>query len=471
MDVRRGIPAPDDEQKGEGLQYGKTNFLKKRRTIMAEEVPMLALSPTMETGTIVKWHKHEGDPIKNGDVLCEVETDKATMEYESQNEGTLLKILVPEGGQAEVGRTIAVAGEKGEDITSLIKKQPEAKPTSKPPAPEPPASKPAALGPRAETMPDEIPGKQAGLREQDAEKEPPVKPEKKEGAGAAEERLPEGVKASPLARKIAQTQRIDLEDIEGSGPGGRIIKRDVDRASMPPASETTEASPRGAAREIPVSAKRRVIAKRLTESKYSAPHYYLTAVVDAGRLVSARKSLNDRMEKKVSFNAFLIRLAAEALKGHPMVNSSFLGDTILQFGSADIGLAVAQPDGLIAPVVRDCWNKGIVRIDEELRELVDRAQKGRLKPEEFSGATFTISNLGSFGIYDFTAIINPPGSAILAVGEIRREAHELETGGVGFRSVMHLTLSCDHRVIDGAVGARFLKSLANMIEDPIIALL
>jgi pyruvate dehydrogenase E2 component (dihydrolipoamide acetyltransferase) len=423
---------------------------------MAEEVLMLALSPTMETGTIVKWHKHEGDPIKNGDVLCEVETDKATMEYESQNEGMLLKILVPEGGQAEVGRTIAVAGEKGEDITSLIKEKPEAKPASKP---------------QAETTPDEIPGKQVGLREQAVGKVPPPKPEKKEGIGADEERLPEGVKASPLARKIAQTQGIDLEDIEGSGPEGRIIKRDLDRASMPPASEKTEASPRGAAREIPVSAKRRVIAKRLTESKYTAPHYYLTAVVDAGRLVSARKSLNDRMEKKVSFNAFLIRLAAEALKGHPMVNSSFLGDTILQFGSADIGLAVAQPDGLIAPVVRDCWNKGIVRIDEELRELVDRAQKGRLKPEEFSGATFTISNLGSFGIYDFTAIINPPGSAILAVGEIRREAYEPETGGFGFRSVMHLTLSCDHRVIDGAVGARFLKSLANMIEDPIIALL
>ncbi|MBN2322974.1 MAG: 2-oxo acid dehydrogenase subunit E2 [Spirochaetes bacterium] len=423
---------------------------------MAEEVLMLALSPTMESGTILKWHKREGDPIKNGDVLCEVETDKATMEYESQNEGTLLKILVPEGGQAEVGRTIAVSGEKGEDVTHLIEREPEAKPDSKPPA----------LSPTAETVSDEIPEKQAGLREQAAEKKPPVKPEKKEGDKAAEERLPEGVKASPLARKLAQEEGIDLEDIEGSGPGGRIIKRDLDRQSV---SRTEER--RGGNREIQVSAKRRVIARRLSESKYSAPHYYLTAVADAGRLVSARKSLNHRMEKKISFNAFLIRLAAEALKNHPMVNASFLGDTILQFGSADIGLAVAQPDGLIAPVVRDCWNKGILRIDDELKDLVERAQKGRLKPEEFTGATFTISNLGSFGIYEFTAIINPPGSAILAVGEIRREAYEPEPGGVGFRSVMHLTLSCDHRVIDGAVGARFLKSLVDMIEDPITALL
>ncbi len=431
---------------------------------MAEEVLMLALSPTMETGTIVKWHKNEGDPIKNGDVLCEVETDKATMDYESQNEGTLLKILVPDGGQAEVGRAIAVAGEKGEDISSLIEKKPEVETAEKPVAEKLAVKRPSPKAP-------ELHGEQARVIEQAAEKEPPVKHEIKEGTGTAEEEIPEGVKASPLARKLALEQGIDLEDIKGSGPGGRIIKRDLDRVPTLPAAGKIEVSPRGEPREIPVSAKRKVIAKRLSESKYSAPHYYLTSVVDVERLVSARKSLNDRMEKKVSFNAFLIRLAAEALKDHPMVNASFRGDTILQFGSADIGLAVAQPDGLIAPVVRDCWNKGIVRIDEELRDLVDRAQKGRLKPEEFSGATFTISNLGSFGIYEFTAIINPPGSAILAVGEIRREAYEPETGGVGFRSVMNLTLSCDHRVIDGAVGALFLKTLADMIEYPITALL
>jgi len=420
---------------------------------MAEEVLMLALSPTMETGSIVKWHKREGDLIQTGDVLCEVETDKATMEYESQNEGTLLKLLVPEGGQAGVGQAIAVAGEKGEDITSLVEKAREAA-TAATPAVEKPASNDTA------TL---LPGKPAGGTVPVVEKASPADKEKEAetvGAHEAVERLPGGVKASPLARKLAQQQGIELGDVAGSGPGGRIVKHDLDRVPGPPAGE-------GGAQEIPVSAKRRVIAKRLSESKYSAPHYYLTVVVDAGRLISARKALNDRINRKVSFNAFLIRFAAEALKRHPMVNASFRGDTILRFGSADIGLAVAQQDGLIAPVVPDCWNKGIIRIDEELRDLVERAQKGGLKPEEFSGATFTISNLGSFGVYQFTAIINPPGSAILAVGEIRREAFEQEPGGVGFRSVMHLTLSCDHRVIDGAVGARFLKTLAAMMEDPI----
>lgn len=424
---------------------------------MAEEVLMLALSPTMETGSIVKWHKREGDLIQTGDVLCEVETDKATMEYESQNEGILLKLLVPEGGQAGVGQAIAVAGEKGEDITSLVAKAREAATAATPAVGKPASNDTATL----------LPGKPAGGTVRVVEKASFADKEKEAEtveAHEAVERLPGGVKASPLARKLAQQQGIELGDVAGSGPGGRIVKHDLDRV---PAGERTGATGEGVAQEIPVSAKRRVIAKRLSESKYSAPHYYLTAVVDAGKLVSARKALNDRTDRKVSFNAFLIRFAAEALKRHPMVNASFRGDTILRFGSADIGLAVAQPDGLIAPVVPDCWNKGIIKIDEELRDLVERAQEGKLKPEEFSGATFTITNLGSFGIYEFTAIINPPGSAILAVGEIRQEAFEQEPGGVGFRSVMHLTLSCDHRVIDGAVGARFLKTLAAMMEDPI----
>jgi pyruvate dehydrogenase E2 component (dihydrolipoamide acetyltransferase) len=417
---------------------------------MSEEILMLALSPTMETGTIVKWHKKEGEVIRNGEVLCEVETDKATMEYESQSDGTLLKIVVGEGGEAAVGQPIAVAGEKGEDISSLLQKKPEEQRVKKPPAepPEEPAEKPLQ-----ETV--------------------PAVEESKEVAGVSgepEERLPEGVKASPLVRKLAQQRGVELKEIAGSGPGGRIVKRDLDKLSKPPAGETAAPAPIGVPREIPFSAKRKVIAKRLSESMYSAPHYYLTAVAKVDGLVRSRKMLNERMDRKVSFNAFLIRFAAEALKRHPMVNASFKEENILQFGSADIGLAVAQPDGLIAPVVRDCWNKGIVRIDKELRELVGKALKGGLKPEEFSGATFTISNLGSFGIRDFTAIINPPGSAILAVGEIRKEAFEADEGKVSFRSVMNLTLSCDHRVIDGAIGAEFLSDLKNMIENPIAAL-
>jgi len=220
-------------------------------------------------------------------------------------------------------------------------------------------------------------------------------------------------------------------------------------------------------KQIPLTQKRKTIVKRLSESKYSAPHYYLTVVAAVDGLMTARQELNRSIEKKISFNAFLIRFAAEALRRHPMVNASFRGDSILQYGRADIGLAVAQPDGLITPVVHDCWNRGVVDIDSELRQLVEKAKEGRLKPEEYSNATFTITNLGSFGIYDFTAIINPPGAAILAVGEIKREAFEDEGALVSFRSTMHLTLSCDHRVIDGAVGALFLKDLKDMIEAPI----
>jgi len=412
---------------------------------MAEEILMLALSPTMETGTIVKWHKKEGEAISNGEVLCEVETDKATMEYESQSDGILLKIIVGEGGQAAVGQSIAVAGEKDEDISFLLQKKQEVEPVE---SPEKPAEK---------LLQEEV----------------PTAEEKKEKAGIAdgsEERLPEGVKASPLVRKLAQQQGVELKGVSGSGPGGRIVKRDLEKLSKQPAGETAAPAPPGVPREVPFTAKRKVIAKRLSESIYSAPHYYLTAVAGVDGLVRSRKILNERMDPKVSFNAFLIRFAAEALKRHPMVNASFKGETILQFGSADIGLAVAQPDGLIAPVVRDCWNKGIVRIDKELKELVEKALKGGLKPEEFSGATFTISNLGSYGIRDFTAIINPPGSAILAVGEMRKEAFEDDEGKVSFRSVMNLTLSCDHRVIDGAVGAEFLADLKDMIENPISAL-
>jgi pyruvate dehydrogenase E2 component (dihydrolipoamide acetyltransferase) len=413
---------------------------------MAQEVLMLALSPTMETGTIVKWHKREGDSIQTGDILCEVETDKATMEYESQNEGTLLKILVGEGQEAEVGQPIAVAGEEGEDISQLVTK-----------------------------------GEEAGNRAEQAMTEKKAAVEKKKLSAAeevsipkAEGHLPGGVKASPLARTLAQKKGIDLSGVAGSGPGGRVIARDLS-PDMQYADEEPSAAPIETAmpkadlirKQIPLTQKRKTIVKRLSESKYSAPHYYLTVVAAVDGLMTARQELNRSIEKKISFNAFLIRFAAEALRRHPMVNASFRGDSILQYGRADIGLAVAQPDGLITPVVHDCWNRGVVDIDSELRQLVEKAKEGRLKPEEYSNATFTITNLGSFGIYDFTAIINPPGAAILAVGEIKREAFEDEGALVSFRSTMHLTLSCDHRVIDGAVGALFLKDLKDMIEAPI----
>jgi pyruvate dehydrogenase E2 component (dihydrolipoamide acetyltransferase) len=440
---------------------------------MAQEIVMLALSPTMETGTIVKWHKKEGDRIETGQVLCEVETDKATMEYESVNEGTLLKITVKEGEEAGVGQTIAIAGEEGEDISSFLEK---------------PAEKPADLS--AEKAAEKLVAEPADLSAekspQEGEKKETAEEKKEEEAPAIQE-LPGGRKASPLARRLAREKSVELKDITGSGPGGRIIKRDIETAKAVPTG-TAKVVPsdtglpvsvgKGAAapirkmeeEEIPVSQKRKVIAKRLAESKYSAPHYYLTAVVASDDLMKARKELNRTREDKISFNAFLIKLTAEALRRNPMVNSSFKGEKIVKFSRADIGLAVAQPDGLITPVVRDCWNRGILDINSELKGLIEKALANKLQPEEYSGATFTISNLGSFGIHEFTAIINPPGSAILAVGEIKREPVAGENDTVVFKSNMHLTLSCDHRIVDGVVGAKFLKDLKEFIESPVRAL-
>ncbi|MBE3064781.1 MAG: 2-oxo acid dehydrogenase subunit E2 [Spirochaetes bacterium] len=388
---------------------------------MAEKVLMIALSPTMETGTVVRWRKKEGDQVKSGDVICEVETDKATMDYEASAEGTLLKIVLAEGGQAKVGDLIAVLGSPGEDISGLLGAPAQ--------APKPSVTGPAAAAKTAIVPPPSAPPIGGRLR------------------------------SSPLARKLAEDRSIDLRSITGSGPGGRIVKRDVE---APSGDEV-----------VPVSGMRKIIAKRLSESMFSAPHYYLTVSVAADELLGIRAKLNAGREKKVSLNAILFALAGRALARHPRVNSAWNGETIVRRGSADIGLAVALPDGLVTPVVRDCGRKGILAIDSELADLVERARAGKLAPAEYAGAGFTISNLGSFGIDEFTAIINPPGSAILAVGAARKRP-VVETGPEGDRIVartrMAITLSCDHRVIDGAVGAAFLRDLADMIENPALGL-
>jgi len=413
---------------------------------MAEKVLMFALSPTMETGTIAKWHKSEGDVVKSGEILCEVETDKAVMDYESTQEGILLKIVLPEGGAAPVGETIAILGHAGEDITALL----TAKETpAEPPRPTPPAATPA---------PQAIPSAQP------------------ETITAA----PEGrLKISPLAGKMAQESGLELQRIAGSGPGGRIVKRDIETAlaakvhpaaaevAAPIVAPVAPVAPAAGAEVIKVSQKRKIIAKRLAESMNSAPHYYLKITVTLDDLLRARQALNVGRSKSVTLNAFLLKFVAEALKRHPIINSSWQGDTIIRHARLDIGLAVAQPDGLITPVVRDCGQKGILAIDDDLRDLIQKAQNNRLEPEEYSGATFTVSNLGSFGIQEFTAIINPPGSAILAIGEIRKEPVVGDDDQLRIASRMTLTLSCDHRVIDGAVGAAFLKELKAMLEHPI----
>ena len=465
---------------------------------MAEQVLMLALSPTMEEGTIVTWHKKEGDSVAQSDIICEVETDKATMEYESVTEGTLLKILVSEGGQAKVGDPIAVIGESGEDISSLVQ-------AAKAAPAEAAAEKPAAeqkAEPAAGAEPAKAASEKAAVETAEAAQardKPAAAPSA--GApvsGAQAEGVPSmgGIKASPLARKMASEQGIDLRTVRGSGPGGRIVKRDMEKALRQAASygparaaalqagAAGEAAPgfggtppmagptaSGKDEQIKVSGKRKIIAQRLSESKYSAPHYYLRIDVDAGAMMAARARLGARLPKeaggKVSPNAFLIKFVAETLKRYPAVNASWQGDTILQFGKIDIALAVAQEDGLITPVVRDCGSKGVVQIDRELKVLIDKALAGKLAPEEYSGATFTISSLGTSGILEFTAIINPPGSAILAVGRIHKAPVAEEDGSIGVRSQMMLTLSCDHRVIDGAVGAAFLSDLKATIEYPI----
>ena len=406
--------------------------------IMAEKICMPVLSPSMEVGTVAKWHYQEGQVVKSGTVLCEIETDKAVMEYETTQEGVLLKIVVPEGGEASVGAIIAILGQQGEDISSLLAE--------------------AAAAPVPSTA---------------------SSPEQMASAASVEASAPTSdgrVKSSPLARKVAKDAGIELAGVTGTGPGGRIVKRDIEQAMQAkpaesaPSAAATIAAPSLADETIRVSQKRKIIAQRLAESMFTAPHFYLKVTVNMDGILAARTALNATRKEKVSLNAFLVKFVAEALKKHTIVNSTWHGDTIVKHGSVDVGLAVAQPDGLMTPVVRNCGNKGIAQIDDELRALIQKAQNNRLEPQEYTGATFTISSLGAFGIEEFTAIINPPGSAILAVGAIRKEPVVNEDDDIEIHSNMALTLSCDHRVIDGAVGAAFLTELKAMLEQPIRAL-
>lgn len=413
---------------------------------MAEKIFMVALSPTMESGIIARWNKNEGDHVVSGDILCEVETDKATMEYESAADGILLKIIVAEGEKAEVGETIAIVGEAGEDISAILEELKSEK-------------KPAVKG-----------EKQGAKKTSVLEKPSPAEETVLEQPEPAVVFREGKIKASPLAKEIAREKGIDLQAISGSGPGGRIIKRDVEQAvqAKPAAVQEKRAVP--AEETIRVSGKRKVIAERLSASLFSAPHYYLKVSVLVDNLIRAREKLTARMNEKISFNAFLMKLCAETLKNHPMINATWKDDTIVKHGSIDIGLAVALPDGLITPVVRDCARKDIRAINRELTALIEKAKSNSLKQDEYSGATFTVSNLGSYGIEEFTAIINPPGSAILAVGMIKKEPVVVAEDSIAVHSVLKLTLSCDHRVIDGAVGAAFLSDLKDMIEYPVYTL-
>lgn len=437
---------------------------------MATKVHMEALSPTMEEGQVVRWLKAEGDPVSNGDLLAEIETDKATMELVARGDGVLRAILVGEGGTAPVGSVIAVIAEADEDISSLV--------GSGDSAPAAPAD--AAPADSAKSQSDkESAGSGSGSAPPEADDA---------AAPTSSAATAEGgrVKASPVARRLAKDAGVDLAALEGSGPGGRIVKRDVEAAQSAapaPAPSAASVSPApgpwsdaGAAEgfdEVRVSQMRKTIARRLTESLSPVPHFFLTIEVDMTRIAAARRRLNAMIESdgdRVSYNDFVLKASAAALVRHPDCNAAWFGDHIKRYHHVHLGVAVAIDDGLITPVVKHADRKGLVQISREVKEMAGRARQKRLTPDEYTGSTFSVSNLGMFGIHEFTAIINPPEAGILAVGGVE-DAAVVVDGEVVVQPRMRITMSCDHRVIDGAQGSRFLQTFKAMLEEPAAILL
>ena len=419
---------------------------------MVTKVHMEALSPTMEEGQLVRWLKAEGDEISNGDVIAEIETDKATMELVARGDGVLRKIFLDEGGTAAVGSVIAVIAGADEDISDVEG-----------------AGGAAASG---------IGGEEAPEPEQEAEEQPAAAEKKAESskqesapAPAAETaRTSSGrVKASPVARRLADDAGIDIERVQGSGPGGRVVKRDVEEAKERGVAAPGAAAPSGPEYEdVTVSQMRKTIAKRLVTSIGPVPTFYLTIDVDMGRVLEARRSVNSMLEEegsKVSINDFVLKATAAALRRHPECNAQWHDGFIRRYNTVHLGVAVAIEEGLITPVVRNAETKGLVGISHEVRELAGRARQKKLQPDEYTGATFSVSNLGMFGIHEFTAIINPPEAGILAVGGVEQTPVVVD-GEVVVRPRMRITMSCDHRVIDGAQGSRYLQTLKQMLEEP-----
>ncbi len=439
---------------------------------MATKVHMEALSPTMEEGQIVKWLKSEGDEISNGDILAEVETDKATMELTARGAGVLRKILLGEGDNAPVGAVIAVIAAEDEDIAELVEG-----------AGAPAAGEEGPEEEEAAAQDEEAPAEDEAEEEaeKEAEKEPSAAPEEEEPEPEAARDDDRRIKASPLARRLAREEGLELAAIEGSGPGGRIVKRDVEKATeegVPaeaPAPEVPAFEPDSEEdyEDVPLSQMRKTIAKRLVQSLGPIPHFFLTVDVDMTRAVEARRSVNELLEKdgvKVSFNDIILKATATALKRHPDCNAHWGGDHVRRFNRVHLGVAVAIDDGLITPVVRDADRKGLAHIAQEVRSLAARARDKKLKPEEYTGATFSVSNLGMFGIEEFTAVINPPEAGILAIGGME-ERPVVVDGELDVQTRMKITMSCDHRVIDGAQGSRFLQTLTAILEEPLAALI
>lgn len=410
---------------------------------MAEIVKMPKLSDTMTEGVVSKWHKKVGDKVKSGDLLAEIETDKATMDFESFQDGYLLYIGVEEGKGAAVDSILAILGKEGEDYKSLLiaAPAPVETPAVAPAAPAAPSA-PVAAAPAPVVTPAPV--------------------------ASSDNRL----KASPLARKIASEMGIDLQAVSGSGDGGRIVKRDIENFSpSAPAVKVPAFVPAGqeSFTEVPVTQMRKVIARRLAESKFSAPHFYLTVEIDMDNAIAARSAINATGDVKVSYNDLVVKASAMALKKHPAINSAWLGDKIRINHHVHIGVAISVEDGLLVPVVRFADQKGLQQISAEVKDYAGRAKTKKLQPADWEGNTFTISNLGMYDIDQFTAIINPPDACILAVGSIQQKP-VVKNGAVVPGNIMKLTLSCDHRVVDGVAGAEFLKTLKSYLENPVMML-
>jgi pyruvate dehydrogenase E2 component (dihydrolipoamide acetyltransferase) len=442
---------------------------------MATKVVMAQLSPTMEEGKLLEWKVAEGDRVETSDLLAEIETDKANMDIEAMGGGVVLKILVQAGETVPVGALIGIIGKEGEDISALLAEaevaatgSPVAEAASPPPedivVPPAPAS-PPPLEPAAEPA-------------------EPVPAMEEPHSYTGESSVTGRVRASPVARRMADEAGLRVADISGTGPGGRVVKRDVEAvlasgvaaaapagvtplAGLPDVSGVPAGPPRLADETLEASQMRKAIARRLVTSIGPVPHFFLTTEIDMGRVLDLRQAMNERLEAgKIGVNDVLVKVAAEALARHPEINASWENDTIRRHGSVDIGIAVAIDDGLITPVLRAADRKGLRQIAAEAAELIERARAKRLLPEEYQGATFSVSNLGMFDIDQFTAIINPPEAAILAVGATVEKPVAVD-GEVVVRKRMRVTMSCDHRVIDGATGARFLQTFKAMLENPL----
>ncbi len=410
---------------------------------MATKVYMEALSPTMEEGRVASWLKHEGDAVSVGDILAEVETDKAIMELQARGDGVLRKIFAPDGATADVGSLIAVIAEPDEDISGF-----QAGGGASSPAPAAPASSPGpAVAAPAEPAPSRTP-----------EASPAAAPVAAGGDGRT--------KSSPLARRLARERGIDLATLEGSGPGGRIVKRDVE-AAQPVRPAAVAPAHLSGYEDVELSQVRKTIAKRLSQSIGPVPHFFLTREIDMERVWDARQSLNALdAHPRISFNDIIVKVVAEALRHHRACNAWWQDDHIRYFNEVHIGVAVAIQDGLITPVIRNAHIKSLREIATETRDLAARARERKLKPDEYTGSTFSISNLGMFDIDEFTAVINPPEAGILAVGGIVARPVVVDDEVV-IRRRMRVTMSCDHRVIDGATGAQFLQTVAQMLENPL----